>query len=222
MTFNPFEEHEDYMRRKEEVPGKVLRKGLALGSAAIGGHSLISRILPLLSDKIPEEIARKGIGKVSPKLGEFVESATNLGHDFYEIRDYIRAKASEEQEGAKKPADSRNVIQQYSPELHQYISEEIQKGRSPIEAGALASLQGNFKNIIKKLTDDHQAPFASILETVYGGQGGAKKPRSELSRESLLEQFNQGQGGGAPQGKQALLQTMQEITQALQRMRTNG
>lgn len=221
MTFNPFEENEQYMRRKDQEPLKLLRQGAAIGTAAFGGSSLINRILPLLSEYVPEELAKKGIAKVSPKLGQFVESATNLGHDFYEVRDFIRGKASEqEEEGRQSKVDKRNIIEQYSPELHQYITDEIGKGRAPLEAGALASLQDIFKEPIKKITKDHKAPFASIIETIYG----SAQPKSQGAQQMGGEQMQPpGPGGQGGQGKAALLQTMQEITQALQqRMRGNG
>jgi|ERR1700754_1213178 len=217
MTFNPFEENEQYMRRKDQEPLKLLRQGAAIGTAAFGGSSLINRILPLLSEYVPEELAKKGIAKVSPKLGQFVESATNLGHDFYEVRDFIRGKAAEQEEESKNAKiDKRNIIEQYSPELHQYISEEIQKGRAPLEAGALASLQEIFKEPIKKITKDHKAPFASIIETIYGPGQGQSQSQGAPQQMGGQQMQPPGQGGQGGQGKAALLQTMQEITKALQ------
>jgi hypothetical protein len=215
MTFNPFEENEQYMRQKDQVPIRLLKQGAAIGTAAFGGSSLINRILPLLSEYVPEELAKKGIAKISPKLGNFVESATNLGHDFYEVRDFIRGKAAEqEEEGRQSKSDKRNIIEQYSPELHQYISDEIQKGRAPLEAGALASLQEIFKEPIKKITKDHKAPFASIIETIYGpGQSQSQAAPQQMGGQQIQPPGPGGQGG---QGKAALLQTMQEITKALQ------
>src|ERR1700754_473058 len=215
MTFNPFEENEQYMRRKDQEPLKLLRQGAAIGTAAFGGSSLINRILPLLSEYVPEELAKKGIAKVSPKLGQFIESATNLGHDFYEVRDFIRGKAAEQEEDTQKSkVDKRNIIEQYSPELHQYITEEIGKGRAPLEAGALASLQEIFKEPIKKITKDHKAPFASIIETIYGSAQPTSQGGQQMMGGQQMQPTGQGSQGG--QGKAALLQTMQEITKALQ------
>lgn len=234
MTFQPYQEAEEEELRRGNKPLKAIKYATSLGVGALGGNSLVNRILPFLNNHIPENIAKKGIAKVSPHLGKFVESATNLGHDFYEIRDFIRGKAAEEKEEFKKPKENRNVIQQYSPELHQYILDEIQKGRSPLEAGAVASMQDTFKEAIKKITKDHKAPFSSIIETVYGNSGKEKaiknaiarqsRQPSELSRESLINQFDESQQANPQQnqGKAALLQTMQEITETLRRIRGNG
>lgn|SRR5574338_564373 len=216
MTFNPFEQHEDFERKKEEDPLKLLKKGVGVAASIAGGSSLINRLLPLLSSHIPEKIAKKGIEKVNPQLGNFVESATNFGYDFYQVRDFLRAKAAEEQKTQEEKKDIKspskgNIIQQYSPQLHEFLTEEIQKGRSPLEAGALASIQDSFKPIIKKLVQDHQSPFSSILETVYGSTQQPSVARSQT-------QPSQPTGG---QGKAALAQILQELTQALQK-RGNG
>lgn len=225
MTYQPYQEAEEELIRRGNAPLKALRHAASIGGALAGGSSILNRILPLLSDHIPQSIAKKGLAKIDPHLGKFIESATNLGHDFYEVRDFIRGKAAEEQERksqAKKGSENRNIVQQYSPELHQYITEEMQKGRSPLEAGAMASMQESFKKIIKQITTEHKAPFASILETVYGSSMQPNKPGSELSRESLMQQFNQGQQAQQGQGKAALLRTMQEMTKAVRQMRGQG
>ena len=185
MTFNPYLQHEAYMKEKEEAPLRYLKKGVSVVGAVAGGSSLLNRLLPLLSSHLPQEMARKGITKINPRLGNFVESATNLGHDFYSVRDFLRAKAAEEQaetQEKSKASENRNIVEQYSPQLHQFIVGEIQKGRSALEAGALAAIQEPFKRVIKKITDDHQSPFSSILETVYGS---AQKAQSSASPGTL-------------------------------------
>lgn len=202
-------------QEQAEEPLRLLKEGAYTGAAIYGGASLLGRAMPLLSRFVPEGTAIKGLSKIDPRLGKFVKNGLNAGYTFNEIKDFIGQKFEEE----KKPKDNRNIIEQYSPELHQYILGEMQKGRSPLEAGALASIQDTFKDSIKKITKDHKAPFASIIETIYG-KGKSPQPEEGLGRESLMKQFNQGQQQG--QGKQALLSTMQEITEALRRMRGNG
>jgi hypothetical protein len=218
MTYQPYLEAEEESVRRGEAPFKHLKNAASLGLSIAGGSSIINRLLPLLSSHIPESIAKKGIAKISPHLGEFVESATNLGHDFYDVRDFLRAKAAEEMENKeekkeKKAADQKNIIKQYSPQLDQFLMEEIQKGRPPLEAGALAYMQEGFKKAIKKMTEDHNTPFSSILEATYGS---AQQPQQQTPQAG---QQQQGQGA---QGKAALLQTMQQMTELLRNMRGNG
>ncbi len=217
MTFHPYQDVEEELKRRGEAPVKALKKAGAIGASFLGGSSIVNRLLPLLNSHIPEDIAKKGISKVSPDLGKFVESATNLGHDFYDVRDFLRAKAAEakdnkSEEKSKKAPDQGNIIKQYSPQLDQFLMGEIQKGRSPLEAGALAQMQGPFKNIIKKITEDHQAPFSSILDTIYGSSQQAQPRQQEAS-------LGQTQGGQAGQGKANLAQTVQALTDAVRKMR---
>src|SRR6185312_10659550 len=101
------------------------------------------------------------------------------------------------------PKESRNIIQQYSPELHQFIDQEVRKGHKPIEAGAIAQADKRFKDIISKLTKDHQTPWSNILESVYGGGEQALPPQNP--------QQPQQQSG---QGQQALMAILQKIQQS--------
>lgn len=223
MTYNPYREHEKFLEEKDQAPVRLAKQGLAIAGGFAGGSSLLNRILPLLSQHIPEETAKKAITKINPKLGNFVESATNLGHDFYDVRDFLRAKAAEAQEEESKPKKAKetgNIIQQYSPELFNFLSQSIQQGRSPLEAAALASMQTHFKKVIKKMTEDHKAPFSSIISSVFGNINQPQQ-QAGMGREALVQQFNQGQQGGG-QGKAALTETMQQITNALRQMRGNG
>jgi hypothetical protein len=146
---------------------KTLKKGAKI--------ALASSVAPFLSSYIPTDLAVKGISKLSTKLGDFLKAGISAGLDPKEGLNYIKNQIDTEE--SSKANMERNIIQQYSPELFEFINSEIQKGRSPLEAGALAQVNSKFKNIIKKMTDDHKTPFSSILQTVFGqgvqqGQSG--------------------------------------------------
>ncbi len=165
---NPYEETANEMKRQSEGPKRFAKKAIGVG-AALGASSfapMLARAAPLLSQYIPENIAIKGLSKISPKFGKFVKESMDNGFDFKKVKDFIGQQVNESQENAK---DQRNIIQQYSPELHQFLSNEISGGRPAIEAGALAQSKPEFQRIIKKLSDDHKTPFSSILESIYGG-----------------------------------------------------
>jgi hypothetical protein len=169
MTFQPYKEEAEELNRQSELPLKLLKQGTKLAGYALGGGSILSRILPLLNKFIPADIAKKGLSKVDPRMGKFVRTAEKSGSSFDEIRRFITDKI---QPGIEE-------------------EEEIQTQK---EKSRIAS--------IGKLNERK------------------RRPSSELSRGDLQAQFEQGQQGG--QGKSALLQTMQEITQALRNMRENG
>lgn len=169
-----------------------LKKGmgtvLSLGGAGLAG-SMGAKIMPFLNEYIPIDLAFKGISKVSPKLGHFLQRGLSQGLDLKEGLEFVKNKLSGEETQGQKAQEHRNIIEQYSPELHQYMDQEIKKGRRPIEAGALAQHDKRFSKIIDKLSKDHKTPWSSILESVYGG--GQKE--SQPQQQPMQEQPQQGQ-----------------------------
>lgn len=232
----PYQAANEEMRRRGEQPVNVLKTAgsLALSAApAYAGAKVLSgvgakigeRIKTFLNEYIPQDLAIKGLSKIDPRLGKFVQKAMDEGYDFDELKDFIKEKAEGKQEKAK---DDRNIIQQYSPELHEFISQEVSKGRSPVEAAALAQNNSKFAKIVDKLSKDHKTPWSQIVEGVYGsGQyGGAVNPvqqaqqqAPELQGQPLKQQQPQQQGQSSPQGQsgqgqQALMAILQKIQQA--------
>lgn len=152
-------------------------KGIGTAATIAGGVAAAStaKILPWLSSYIPVDLAMKGISKVSPKLGDFLKRGQAAGLNIEEGIQYLRDQAPKQEKVAK---ENRNIIEQYSPELHQFILGEIKLGRNAMQAGALASAdKKRFKKIIDKITKDHKTPWSAILQTVYGsGETQQKSP----------------------------------------------
>lgn len=168
-----------------------------LGAAGIAAKTLgplSSKILPFINKYIPTDLAIKGISKVSPELGGLLKKGISQGLDIKDGLDFIKGQIDKNQEPAKQ---NRNIIEQYDPELHQFILQQIKSGRSPLEAGALAQQDkkgGNrFISAINKLVKDHKAPWSAILESVYGGQAQAQaqtqQPQQGTSDDELLSRF---------------------------------
>lgn len=173
--------------------------GLSAASPAIG-----ARIAPFLSEYIPIDLAMKGIDKISPKIGKFLRKGQSMGLDLKEGLDYVKEKI----EPAK---EKRNIIQQYAPDLHQFIDEQIKNGRSPLEAAGIAKVQPKFSDAIKKLVKDHKTPWASIIESIYG-TGERALPEKSENRMQTQPQNQPRQGG---QGQQALTAILAQINQKL-------
>jgi hypothetical protein len=192
---------------KEFIKGglkTVAGLGLSASSFALG-----SKILPFLSKHIPADLVVKGINKISPELGSFLKKGMDAGLNIEEGKQFLKDKL-QPKENAQ---DNRNIIEQYSPELHQFIEGEIQKGRQPLEAGALAQLKKEFADPIKKLTKDHKAPFSALLQTVYGG--GQQSQQGQQQPQPQQPQQGQPQNQQSGQGQQALMAIMQKINQTL-------
>lgn len=210
---NPYEKTAEEMKRQSEGPKRFAKTAIGIGGA-LGVSSflpILSRAAPFLSQYVPEDLAIKGLSKINPKFGNFIQEALKGGYDFQEIKDFIGNQVNESQK--QSPKENRNIIQQYSPELHQFIDQEIKKGLKPIQVGALAQNDKRFSQVIKKITKDHKLPWSSILESVYGGQDQVQQTQ-QIETEQIQPQQNQGQGLD-PQ----LMQLMQGIRSSIQNIR---
>jgi len=186
---NPYQKTVEEMKRQNEGPKRFAKTVASVGTAA-GAASfapVLARAAPFLSQYIPEDLAVKGLSKISPKFGNFIKSAIDSGYDINQVKDFIGQQVTESQTAAK---DDRSVIEQYSPELHQFIDQEVKKGRSPIEAAAIAQNDKKFKDIINKLTKDHKAPWSSIVESIFGGKGQAQPQQTGQTQQNQGSQLD--------------------------------
>ncbi len=184
------EANRDEIERDKRFRSNI-NKGVGT-AATIGAAGVTARVLPFLSKFIPVDLAMKGLSKVSPKLADFLKRGQSMGLNIEEGFQYVRDSISSKE----KPKDNKNIIEQYSPELHQFIDQEIKKGRRPIEAGALAQNDKSFSEVIKKLSKDHKTPWSNILESIYGQEGANKTPdKHEMERQSALKKFNERKKG---------------------------
>lgn len=203
---NPYEKTSEEMKRQSEGPKRFAKTAGSLAATTAGAATfapVLARAAPLLSKYVPENLAIKGLGAISPGFGKFVKDGLDKGFGFDELKDFIGNQITESQKAVVK--DEKNLIQKESPELHQFIDEQIKKGRKPLEAGALAGLVG-FQKTIDKLTKEHKTPWSSIVESVYGGQ---VQPQQQPEQ---LQQMQQQQGGP---GQQALADILNKINQRL-------
>lgn len=198
--------------------GSSLKSGAkALGAAAVGGAAyaspLASRIMPFLSQYVPSEMSVKGISKISPMVGDFLKRGQNMGLPIEEGLDYLRSQFSEK----APPKESRSIIEQYDPELQKYISENLKKGMSLVEAGQKALKHERFSKVIKDLIRDHKASWSSILSTVFGG--GQQQPEQQMQPPEQQAQAPQQAPQQAAQqqgaGRQRLAAARQRGQQAL-------
>jgi len=167
-------------RPSERVADEDIRRAQKTQNIGKGliGAAAASRIVPFLSEHIPLDLAVKGISKISPKLGSFLQSGMDKGLDAKSGLSFIKDNFNK----TKSAPDQRSIIQQYSPELNEFLQKEIQNGRSPLEAGALAEFSGKYKKAINKMVEDHKTPFSSILESVFGAVSSLNKDKNSLSK----------------------------------------
>lgn len=224
-----------YKRAAEEIKShgeKPLKTLAAVGSAAAsiyGGKAIIEKALPFLNEFIPAGLAIKGLQKVNPKLGDFMKDTLAAGFTTNEVKDFIKEKLVPTEKSKESPKENRNVIEQYSPELFQFVKEQLNQGRSPLEAGALAQLNQKFKGVISKMETDHKTPWSGILQTVFGNMQPPQAPQQQAQSPQMQQPQapaqpqapmqaqapGQPQGQGVGPGQQALMQMIQKINQKL-------
>ncbi len=212
----PYQEATEEALRKKNAPYDTAKKAVIAGVSFAGGVGLsriAGRIAPFLSPYIEPELAKKGISRVDKGLGKFIDKSEQAGYDFDEIKQFIGEKISGEE--PKQPEQNKNVIEKYSPELHQFISEQVKKGVSPLNAGAFAfaekgGLGSKFKSVIKQMEKDHKTDWSSILQTVYGSDEQSQPGQSQQQPQQMQGQ-QQAQKAQLSQGLQALAQSIDEL-----------
>lgn len=205
----PYQEAAEYNRTYGELPINALKYA---GIGALGtvgskvASNLISKITSVLNPKVPESFAKKALGTIDPRLGKFVNEAEQMGATFDETREFIQNKINTSQ-----PAkEQRNIIEQESPELHNFMDQEIRGGRKPIEAGALAQNDKRFSKIITKITKAHKTPWSQIIQGIYGTGETAQPSQQQAQNQPQLNQ-----GGQVGPGQQALMDILARINQKL-------
>lgn len=189
----------DMAKRKNIMRGASTLGGLAVtglgGGKALAG--LASNVAPFLSQYLTPDIAMKGLKKVAPQLGEFLERGVKAGLNVEDGLNYIKESLQPKEEAE---IGQKNIIEQYSPDLFQFIQSKISEGMTPLQAAALAQMPGksSFANVIKKIEKDHKTPWSNIVQTVFGNESNAAQPQpaqQQAPDTQGLASFGKGIGG---------------------------
>lgn len=213
----PYQEASQAIRKQGELPLDLAKRGAGIASSAGAAYltgGAINRVLPFLSKYIPEDLAIKGLNKVDPRYGSFIQKALGAGQTFEEIKDFIGSKIEDEEK--KSPKEDRNIIQQYSPRIFEYLTRIIKNGSTPTEAAIKAQkfLDTKDKSIIKQIEKDHKTPWTSIVESIFGtGAQPSQQPSMPQELQGQMGQNGQNQQGGP--GQQALMKILAQINQKL-------
>lgn len=214
-------------RRDSNIKG-ALKTGATIAAASMGipaGGKLYSKIKPFLSSYIPADLAVKGISKISPNLGKFFKEGKSLGLDVKGGLDYLKENMFEQEQKQEKSPSEKNIIQKYSPNLHEYLTDLINTGLSPAEAATKARrfLDKKEQDTIKKIEKDYKADWLSIVESIFGSGETAQPSQDPMQPEQDPMQGMQpdqaqqaptpSAGGG--RGNAMLLQMLQEINQKI-------
>jgi hypothetical protein len=213
----PYQKASERLRQRGESTVNLAKNiGLTAlgGGAAKFGTQAISKLIPgimaFVNKYVPENIAVKGLEKLDPRFGKLIQGAMSDGYSFSDIKQFLGDKIEKTEESK----DDRNIIEQESPELHQFMIEEIKKGRKPIQAGAIAQHDKRFSEIINNLSKSHKLPWSQILASVYGNEEMAQPNQQQQAQSAQSLQQSQQQPS---KGQQAIIQALQEATEARKR-----
>ncbi len=155
MNLQPYQKADLETARKAKSPSDALKIGASVAGSIYGGK-VLTKILPFLNNFIPQDLAVKGLSKVDPRIGNFINKAVNNGQSVEDVLNFVKGKMPNDQEGQnnKTPDQTSNIIEQYSPELYRHLKDEIEKGENPLYAQARVNTDPKYKdfqNIIKKM-----------------------------------------------------------------------
>lgn len=211
---NPYERTSEAMKRQSEGPKRFAKSALPIATtvATASFAPVLSRAAPFLSQYIPEAQAIKGLSRVSPQFGKFVQNALDSGYDFKQVKEFIGQQINDSKKTNEEPAkENRNIIEQYSPELFQFINEQVKgRGLDPLQAGAIAQNEPKFSQIIKKISEDHKSPWSNILQSVFGNNQAKGQAQPNPNNAQPAQQQS---GGLDPE----LAQLLQQATGAIQK-----
>lgn len=199
-------------RERDALLKKGAKTAIGIGSTALGlgvatSTSIASKIAPFLNQYISPELALKGINKVAPKVGDFLKKGMEKGLNLKDGFDYLKKNLGFNEAGDRGSAkDDRNIIEQYSPELNEYIKKYLQRGVSPLKAGAMAEVTGRFKGAIKKMMKDHKMPFSQILQSIYGSEPEGQEQQPQGQQQQMQAQPQQ---QGESQGQKDIMAALQ-------------
>ena len=116
--------------------------------------------------------------------------------------------------GGQESPQAANPIDEISPELHQFLSQQIQSGVSALQASSLAYKDARFAKPIQALEKATRQGFPAIVSSIYGQGQPQQGPRpQQMSNVAQTPQGQQQQSPQQGQGDAALMAALQKILQ---------
>lgn len=176
-----------FEKRNEDIKS-VIKTASQIG-LGLGGATIASKISPFLSPYLTEDLALKGISKVAPKVGDFLKSGMSQGLTLKSGLDFLKENMAQKTKAENKTQNT-NILDQYSPELREFIEERINSGKSPTYAAGVALETDKFKDLIKKIVKDHKLDnvfgFHNLIKSLYGN--GIEENQSLTDQQNSQEE----------------------------------
>lgn len=197
-------------------------KGVAKTAAAAGMGVAGSRLLPLLGEFVPMELAMKGINKIAPKVGDFLQRGQKAGLDLRDGFDFIKNQIEKSSERKEERESKSNPFQNFEnefPRLSEALNKIVEQGQPAEAAAAILKNASWAKSDINKLEKNVGKNFVDFVKEMFGSpQNQTVRQPQQMSSQVMQEigmnpmSSNQmmGQEAGAG-GNQMLAQLFDKI-----------
>jgi hypothetical protein len=186
----PYQQAGERIQQQADEPGRVAR-GIASAGTKIaglaGGGALLRKALPFLNNLIPSSIAAKGLEKVDPRFGKFINSAINNGNTQDEAISFIKQKvqAGEEQDKSQAALQQKNLIEEHAPEVYEILKSKIGQGLKPLVAAFQLSKDSKHKKKIMSLQEKTGKNFSELVTSIFGSE---ENPQSQAALQPMQSQ----------------------------------
>lgn len=213
MNIQPYQEQSNRLRKSEALPADIAKGAIGLATSG----ALANKILPLLSSHIPTNIMQKGLSKINPKLGAFIEQADEMGFGIDEVRDFLKNKVLPPEPPKKEQQQTQqtNPLQDFEtnyPELARGLMATIQQGQPPQAAAAVIKNSSALRKQVDQLEKDTGKNFVDYILELFGPQQTSQGQVQQPSQQPQQIQQAQGQQGQQGSGMdQQLMAALDKI-----------
>lgn len=168
----PYQKASEEIKKHQQLPTQALGTAASVAGSIVGGGAIAKRVLPFLSQYIPADLMRKGLSKLDPRFGKFIDGALNHGYNIDEVRGFMEEKFSQPGQSTQQVSSS-NPLQDFEtnyPEVAGALSRTIQNGQSPDAAAAILKNSTSFSKEIKKLEKEVGKNFVDYVLELFGNQ----------------------------------------------------
>lgn len=167
--------------------------------------SYLSKAASMLSYYIPANIAVKGINKLSPKLGEFVNFAKKKGIGDEDIVSFLREKHEKIQESQKK-SEKKTIFDELIGDIDILSLDEqkqnqlnfLKTASNQLEQKGKSKGDSAFKNIAKKIKEVLSGNIGMVQGEAMGMQNNPQMQQSQQNQSNadqqlmaMMEKFSQ-------------------------------
>lgn len=186
----PYQEAAQEMERQGSQPmralvglGSTALTGLGAGTGLASGSAIFKKVAPFFNKYIDQGLAIKGLSKLDPRWGTFINKALSEGLSFDSIKDFVTEKAEEDQQKAAKPNSPNSEIDpaKQKPMNDSELTKDIRKmmSQGADQSEIYDYFTQNFADYVQKVEKKEGRKFYNILSDFFRSYGAQPKEQSK-------------------------------------------